>query len=408
MTDLPIGVRLMSSVPSMPSHRHVFAVLATALTLVAVPATAWAGPAAQAAQTVDAWAAAPAHLGGPYVDKTVRDIVHTTSGGQNARVRLSNAFGTVPVTFNAVDLGVEDTGAALVPGTNRQVTFQGSAAVTVPVGGEVLSDPVPGSVAAEANLAVSLHVAGGTGEVTGHPDAQQQNYYADGDTAADESAAPYVYTIASWFFVDGIVVDAATGGRGVVTLGDSITDGYNSTEGADRRWPDDLARRLAGTGFAVANEGISGNEVTADGSGVSALARLDRDVLGQPGATTVVFLEGINDIGNGVVTSAGQLIAADQEIADRVHARGMRILGGTLVPFQGAGYYTPERDSIRQAVNAWIRTSGAFDGVVDFDQAVRDPANPDAMLPAYDSGDHLHPGDAGYQAMADAVDLAAL
>lgn len=265
---------------------------------------------------------------------------------------------------------------------------------------------VPGNV----NLAVSTHVAGGTGEVTGHPDAQQDNYYSDGNTASQESAGSYVYSIGAWFWVDGVTVQAAPRAGTVVALGDSITDGYQSTPDANHRWPDYLAQRLMAkkVPLGVANEGISGNEVTADGAGVSAQARFDRDVLSQPGASTVIFLEGINDIGNGVVTSADQLIAADEQIIARAHANGLRILGGTLTPFQGAGYYSDQKETIREAVNSWIRTSGAFDGVVDFDRAVRDPADAQAFLPAYDSGDHLHPDDAGYAAMADAVPLSAL
>ena len=221
----------------------------------------------------------------------------------------------------------------------------------------------------------------------------------------------YVYTIASWFFVDAILLDSPERCGDIVTFGDSITDGYQSTPGANHRWPDDLAARLlrqpAPLQAAVANEGISGNEITADGAGVSAQARFDRDVLAQPGAHTVVFLEGINDIGNGLVT-ATQLIAADEQIIARAHADGLRILGGTLLPFAGAGYYSPQKDTVRQALNAWIRTSRAFDGVIDFDAHLRNPADPAQFLPAYDSGDHLHPNDAGYAAMADTVNLNAL
>jgi lysophospholipase L1-like esterase len=363
-----------------------------------VSTTASAAP----ARLTETWASAATDLGGPYTDKTVRNIVHTTIGGTGVRVRLSNAFGTVPVTFDAVYLGTQSAGAALVPGSNHQLTFGGADSITVPKGAEVLSDPLPVTVPAHANLAVSVHVAGATGEVTGHSDAQQDNYYSDGNTAADPAATSYVYPIASWFFVDGLLVNSPNACGDVVALGDSITDGYQSTPDANHRWPDYLANRL---GSAVVNEGISGNEITADGAGVSAQARLDRDVLAQPAARTVIFVEGINDIGNAVATSASQLIAADEQIIARAHADGLRILGGTLVPFGGAGYYSPQKDTVRAALNAWIRTSGAFDGVVDFDAALRNPADPTTLLPAYDSGDHLHPNDAGYQAMANAVHL---
>jgi lysophospholipase L1-like esterase len=369
-------------------------------------------PPAASTGVAETWTASATDLGGPYTDKTVRDIVHTSISGSGVRVRLSNAFGTVPITFDAVYLGKQSSGAALVPGSNHEVTFGGADFVTIPKGAEALSDPLPVTVPAQTNLAVSVHIAGATGEVTGHSDAQQENYYADGDTASAESASSYVYTIGSWFFVDAILVDSPERCGDIITFGDSITDGYQSTPGANRRWPDDLAARLlrqpTALQAAVANEGISGNEITADGAGVNAQARFDRDVLAQPGAHTVVFLEGINDIGNGLATSATQLIAADEQIIARAHADGLRILGGTLLPFAGAGYFSPQKDTVRQALNAWIRTSRAFDGVIDFDAQLRDPANPDRFLPAYDSGDHLHPNDAGYAAMADTVNLNAL
>lgn len=379
-----------------------------------VPATNAAGAAPVAAARpaqIDTWTASSDNLGGPYTDKTVRDIVHSSIAGNDVRLRLSNAFGTQAVTFDSVWVGQQASGAAIVAGTNHEATFGGQSTVTIPVGAEVISDPVSISVPAQTNLAVSTHVAGGTGEVTGHHDSQATTYYSDGNTADQESAAPYVFTIAAWFWLDGVIVDAAPRAGTVVALGDSITDGFDSTPDANHRWPDYLAQRLDAPGhqpFGVANEGISGNEVTADGAGVSAQARLDRDVLSQPGARTVIFLEGINDIGNAVVSSADQLIAADEQIIARVHAAGLRILGGTLTPFRGAGYYSDQKEIIREQVNDWIRASGAFDGVVDFDQAVRDSADPQAFLPAYDSGDHLHPDDAGYQAMAGAVQLSAL
>ncbi len=394
--------------PAAAATTAAAAVLAAAA-LVGHGGQGQAQPAAGPARMVQTWAAAATDLGGPYTDKTVRNIVHTSIGGTGVRVRLSNAFGTVPVTFDAVYLGKQSSGAALVAGSDEEVTFGGSSTVTIPKGAEVLSDPVPMTVAAQTNLAVSVHVAGQTGEVTGHPDAQQDNFYSDGNTAADPAATTYVHPIGSWFFVDSLLIGAQARCGSVITLGDSITDGYNSTPDANHRWPDYLAARLlrlpAPWRTGVANEGISGNEILADGAGVSAQARLDRDVLAQPGARVVVFLEGINDIGNGVATSADQLIAADEQLIARAHADGVRIYGATLVPFAGAGYYSPQKDTVRDALNTWIRTSGAFDGVVDFDRSLRDPANPAAMLPAYDSGDHLHPNDAGYQAMANTVHL---
>jgi lysophospholipase L1-like esterase len=361
------------------------------------------------AGTIDTWAASADDLGPAYTDKTVRDIVHASTDGTGPRVRLSNAFGTGAVRFDSVYLGEQASGANVVAGTNRRVTFGGRRAVTVPKGADVLSDPVATTVRAHTNLAISMHVDGPTGEVTGHHLAEQDNFYGDGDIAAQNSGAQYVNPIGSWFWLDAVTVSPSAPASTVVTLGDSITDGYQSTANANHRWPDYLADRLAAAGspIGVANEGISGNEVTADGAGVSAQARLDRDVLSQAGAHTVIFLEGINDIGNGLVNDT-KLIAGDRQIIARVHAAGLRILGATMTPFQGAGYYSSGKERVREAVNQWIRSSGEFDGVIDFDAVTRDPAHPKRFLPRYDSGDHLHPDDAGYAAMAAAVPLSEL
>jgi lysophospholipase L1-like esterase len=387
--------------------------------LAATPATAavdqaaaspsWCSASADRLSPVDSWTAAPSHLGGPYTDKTVRNIIHPTLGGHAVRLRLSNSYGTVPVRFDSVWIGDQSTGAGVVAGTNQRVRFGGSDAITVPVGAEVFSDPVDMTVKQGKNLSVSIHVAGDTGEVTGHIDGQQDGWFSDGDTAADPSAASYVNPVEWWFWMDALTVQPDRPARTVVALGDSITDGYDSTPNANHRWPDYLATRLASCGrVGVANEGIAGNQVTADGAGVSTQARLDRDVLSQPNLSTVVYIEGINDIGSGRITSAAQLIQADEQIITRAHLAGVRVLGGTLTPFEGAGTYSAANEQIREDLNQWIRTSRAFDGVVDFDAAVRDPADPLRMLPSYDSGDHLHPGDTGYQAMAAAVPLTAL
>lgn len=412
--------------PRVTHHRKAIAGITALLAAAAGIAVSASSSVARASSDVaaarqlhelDTWAAAPADIGGVYSDTTVRNIVHTSVGGSDLRIRLSNAFGSGPVTFDDVRVGDQSSGAATVPGTNRRVTFSGQTSVTIPKGAEALSDPLPGTVAPGTNLAVSVHWTGFTGEATGHPDAQQDNYASPpGDVAGSDSASAYYpNTYGSWYFVDGVVLDAPKQTGEVVALGDSITDGYQSTVSANRRWPDDLARRLlqlpVPQQLSVANEGISANDVTADRCptcGVSAEARLQRDVLSQPGVSTVIFLEGINDIGSGAVTSADQLIAADKQIIAQAHADGLRIIGGTLTPVKGSGYYSPQHEQIREAVNQWIRTSGAFDAVVDFDKATRDPADPQMFLPAYDSGDHLHPNDAGYQAMADAVDIASL
>ncbi len=381
------------------------------LGLVAVP-----GSSAVAVAELDevvTWGASADRVTGSATDQTVRNVVHTSIGGPAARISLSNVFGDRALTFDAVYVGVQGDGAAVKPGTNTRVTFSGGhTSVTVPAGAEVLSDQARLAVPADANLAVSVHVVGASGALTGHNFTAQTSYLsAAGNFAADEAATAFGTSINRWYWVDAVVVDAPELVDTVAFLGDSITDGVGSTTNANHRYPDYLADRLATRPvvqrFGIMNEGISGNRVLADGAGVSAQARLDRDVLSQPDVKSVVLLEGINDIGGGQATSADQVISAYRQLIARAHSADVCIIGGTLTPFAGAfpGYYTPEKDQIRVAVNQFIRTSGEFDSVVDFDAATRDPQNPNRFLPAYDSGDHLHPSDAGYQAMADAVDL---
>lgn len=349
--------------------------------------------------------------------QTIRDVVHTSIAGSGLRIRLSNAFGSAPVTFGQAYVGVQDSGASLVAGSNRQVTFGGSASVTIPVGAEVLSDPLPGAFAAQTDLAVSLYLQGAAGTVTGHNSAHQTSYVSSpGNHAAEAGAAAFSTTITSWYWLDGVVVTAPHTVGAVVALGDSITDGTDSTTDANRRWTNVLARRLlqrpAPQQMSVVDEGIAGNMVTGDRKGVSAQARFDRDVLSQPGVRTVILLEGINDIDlggpDGQGTSADTLIAGDRQLIERAHAAGRCIVGGTLTPFKGSDRYTEAREAVRQKVNAFIRQSGEFDAVIDFDRATRDPADPSQYLPRYASADHLHPNDAGHQAMGDAVQLSDL
>jgi lysophospholipase L1-like esterase len=399
--------------------------LAAALLFPAAGAAADCDANSTACKWVATWgaspmAAAPAHLAAPddfssagFDDQTIRDIVWTSAGGQAARIRLSNQFGTRPVTFSQVDIGISAGGPFIVSGTSHPVSFAGSTSVTIAPGGAAVSDPVAMVVPAQANLAVSLYTSGPTGPATYHSDAQQINYVSpSGDYAGSESAAGFTITSQHWYFLDEVDVRAgpATGGT-VVAFGDSITDGYRSSVGADDRWPNDLARRLLagppGQVHPVVDEGISGNRILADSVlfGVSAQARFLRDAADVSGARYVILLEGINDIGF-TLTPLRQLIAGYQDLIAAAHAAGLKIFGATLTPFQGSGYYSPAGEAEREAVNHWIRTSGAFDGVIDFDRAVRDPAHPLRLLPAYDSGDHLHPNDAGYQAMADAINLA--
>jgi lysophospholipase L1-like esterase len=356
--------------------------------------------------------------------QTVRNVVFTSAGGNMLRIRLSNAFGTAPLQVGAASVALAGQGAATAS-SPIPLRFGGDSSVPVAAGGDALSDPVRMHVAALQRLDVSVYLPGSTGPATQHWDAQQDNYLASGDQTGSASATAFGTTISCWIFADG--VDVSPSGRvagTVVTLGDSITDGANSSVDANHRYPDFLARRLnavRGQTLAVSNAGISGNDLLTfrtdlsfgDVFGPPALARLTRDVIAQAGVRDVILLEGINDIG-AMSANASDLIAADKQIIAQVHAAGLRIFGATLTPFGGShdqyggDYGTPAGETQRQLLNAWIRKSGAFDGVFDFDKAVRDPANPQQMLPLYDSGDHLHPGDAGYSRMADTVNLRTL
>ncbi|MGZ5930329.1 MAG: SGNH/GDSL hydrolase family protein, partial [Rhizomicrobium sp.] len=305
-----------------------------------------------------------------------------------------------------------------------RLTWGGRSSVVVPPGAPIVSDPVDLAVAPLASLAVSLYLPQKAALTSVHWDGGQTAYIsAPGDFTAS-AAFPAASTLKQRLFLSGIQVDAKPGSRAVVFFGDSITDGYCSTADANRRWPDHIAERLLAAGhdnIAVVNEAFSGNRVLANGMGVNALARLGADVLSQPRAATVVFMMGINDIGwpgeksitpRDKEPTADDILVGYRQIIDRVHAAGLRILGATLTHFTDTnkgtpteGYYTPEKEKIRQAVNQWIRTSGRFDGVIDFDRLMEDPALPGHMRSAYDCGDHLHPNDAGYAAMASAVDL---
>jgi lysophospholipase L1-like esterase len=361
-------------------------------------------------------AAAPATLAAAddfspvgFDDQTIRDIVWTSAGGQAARIKLTNQFGTQPVTFSQVDLGLSAGGPLIASGDHR-VTFAGSTSVTIAPGAAVVSDPVNMTVPAQADLAVSLYTPGPTGPATYHSDSQQANYVSGpGDYADSGSAAAFTVTSQHWYFLDevDVLAGAATGGA-VVAFGDSITDGYRSAVGANDRWPNDLARRFltgrAGPDHPVVDEGIIGNRVLSgsDLFGPSALARFRPDTAAVSGARFVILLEGINDI-ESRLTPAAKIITGYEDLIGAARAAGLKIFGATLTPFQGSPYYSAAGEADREAVNRWIRASDAFDGVIDFDQAVRDPADPLRLRLAYDSGDHLHPDDAGYQAMADAV-----
>jgi hypothetical protein len=352
---------------------------------------------------------------GPWTDRTLRLVVHTSAGGPRVRVRFDNTFAPAPVRIGSATVALRASGAA-ARGTPVPLSFGGAGSVEIPASAQTYSDPLGFAVPAGADLLVSFHLPGTVAAAPVHRLAQQRSYVSGpGDHAADGSGAPYTSGITSWPLLAG--VDVSGGPGSVVLLGDSITDGDKSTVDANRRWPDVLAGRLLTQSevprYGVLNQGISGNRVvtdrypgdgvSTDTAGVSALHRFDRDVLAQPSARTAVVFEGVNDMRWG--TSAEQVIAGLRELAARGHARGVRMLATTILPCEGEARCTAAVDAERVAVNEWIRDGGVFDGVLDFDAVVRDPGRPSRILPAYDSGDHLHPGDAGLAALADSVDL---
>ncbi|AOR30517.1 hypothetical protein BFF78_05125 [Streptomyces fodineus] len=360
--------------------------------------------------------------GPSFTNQSIRMVAHTTVAGSMLRIRLSNLYGTKPLTIDAVDLARQSsTPGTAVPGTHRTVTFNGSASVTIPAGQDVASDPIPMAVDANTDQLVSIHLPGTPAGTTWHEQAQETAWIStDGNHVTDESTGNYPSTKTSWYFLDGLDVISPTATGTLVCVGDSITDGVGSTRGANRRWPDYLAQRMnsasSGPTLGVVDAGIGTNRVLTDvnANNPSLQSRFAHDVLGQPNVKSVILLEGINDIGSNIGSNGSSPVtAADlengmQAVIHKAHAAGVKIIGGTILPYEGANYYTPDGEKVRDAVNQWIRTSGAFDGVIDFDKAMQDPGNPRALNDAYDSGDHLHPNDAGYQAMANAVNLSLL
>ena len=385
-----------------------------------------AAPAAHAASKapdhwVGTWGAAPSSVPGSRMgigtaDTTYREIVHVSRGGEMVRITLSNAFGKEPLRVGEVHIALRDRADAIQLSSAHALTFGGQSSVTIPPGGAAVSDSVAMKLPAFADLAVSFFLPAQTlTQATVHDLAQQTNYTAAGNQVSSASLNSPA-KLGHWPFLTDVDVLGSAQGGAIIPFGDSITDGVHSTADGNTRWPDYLAHRLLGHGktrqMGVLNEGISGNRVLHDGAGPSALARFDRDVLSQAGAKYVILLEGINDIGGATqrqhphdVVTATDLIQGLSILAARAHTRGLKVIGATLTPYVGAGYESAAGEAMRQQVNQWIRTSNQMDGVVDFDKATCDPQHPERFAAKYDSGDHLHPGDAGYKAMADAFDL---
>jgi len=352
-------------------------------------------------------------------DATLRQVLRITRGGDRLRVRLSNAFGTAPLTISAAHLALaaEPGTSRIVEGTGRPLTFDGQAGVIIPAGAEYLSDPVDLTVPALASLAVTLHLPDAPERQTGHPGSRTTSYLVSGNRVAAPELTD-AKRVDRWYQLSGVEVAAETG-TAIVVLGDSITDGYGTTTNGNDRWPDLLAERLqadpALRGFSVLNKGIGGNRLLADGLGPNALARLDRDVLALPGVSHLILLEGVNDLGSLARAErktaedharlVHRIIGAYRQIVIRARARGITVIGATILPFTGSDHYRPDAaiEADRQAVNAWIRTPGNVDAVLDLDAVMRDPSDPARLRPDYDSGDHLHPSLAGYRAMAEAV-----
>ena len=364
-------------------------------------------------------------------NQTIRMVVRPTIGGDRVRIRFSNAFGTTALKIGEAHVALCSKASAIVEDSDRALTFGGGPSVTIPPGAPVLSDAIDLKVTPLSEVAVSVYLPEKTASSTVHFWAQHDSYISNPGDFTGKPDIPNPVTKTSWYFLSDVEVWASDQTVATVAFGDSITDGVGAKQGDYSDWPDLLADRLAkvarGPSLSVVNEGIGGNRILHDGAGVSALARLDRDVLAQPGVANLIVLESINDIGwphmkprlqNGTVlkdlpfahqvVSAEDLIVGLRQISDRAHQHGIRVFGATLTPYEGADYYSEDGEAEREAVNQWIRTSGAFDGVIDFDAAVRDPNHPSQFREGYHSGDHLHPSAVGYKAMADAIDLAIL
>jgi len=370
---------------------------------------------------VGTWTVAPAPAEGvAFNNVTLRMNGRVSLGGKTLRVRLSNAHGTRPLAIGAAHIGLRASGPAIVPGSDRKLTFGGSGAATIATGSLLISDPVELDLPPLGDVAFTVHVPDdlpASFGITGRY-ARVTNYISPLGNFADAEVMPVGRITDDWYFVSGIDVLAEPGTGGIVALGDSLTDGNIATHDAYANWPSQLARRLharrGGRPMGVMNQGLGGNRILHDIRGDSGLRRFDRDVLAQPGVTHVIVLLGTNDLRNRWAkpeeeANAPAMIAGLKQLALRAHARGIKIFGGTITPFENEtflpGAWTPAREAIRQEVNAWIRRADAFDAVIDFDAGVLDPDRPASMLPTWDCGDHLHQSDRGYNHMGDIIDL---
>jgi lysophospholipase L1-like esterase len=370
-------------------------------------------------------------------NRTLRMIVRPTIAGERVRIRFSNECGNQPLPIGAAHIALASKDDKIIAASDRTLTFAGKGSISIPPGAPMLSDPVDLKFSAFTEIAVSIFLAGKVDTATFHLSGQKPSYLSEPGDFTATVEIPNATTKPSWFFLSGLEILAPSRTTATLALGDSITDGVGAKQGDYNDWPDLLANRLAAQkglpAMAVVNTGIGGNRVLYDGAGVSTLARFDRDVLARPGIANIILLEGINDIGwphmkppaprpGGPAQNAASmespfarelvrapdLITGYQQIIDRAHQHGIRVFIATILPYEGADYYTEDGEAVRAAVNQWIRTSGAADGYFDFEKAVRDPSHPTRFRDGYHSGDNLHPSTIGYKAMADAIDLAVL
>ena len=349
-------------------------------------------------------------------DMTLRQIVHVSLGGSRVRIVLSNEFGLEPLTIGAAHIALSAGGSEIALASANALTFSGKSSITIPPGAVALSDPADLKLPALSNLAVSIFLpAQSMQQLTAHNFAAQTSYMAPGNLVSEKKLEAAT-TFTTWNFLTSVDVVANANDGAIVAFGDSITDGALSTYDTNSRWPDVLARRLHAekktAGLSVLNEGIGGNRVLHDSAGPSALSRFNRDVLAQAGVKYLIIMESINDIGNATSptapkdpVTADEIIAGLQQLVERAHIQGIKVFGATLTPYVGAKYQSPAGETMRTTVNDWIRSYKGLDGVIDFDLATRDSSNPSVFSKIADSGDHLHPGDAGYKVMGESIDL---